>query len=120
MHLVGFIIRIYHDAWSPERQIHVGMFSFQQVQFVGHKLVLFLSTARKTYISQIVSTFICHTQRLGLTCIGAPKEVVALRNLSLRTKCNCAVSLTLLEVVRLPHVDADQGHQLQLRQTLPC
>ena len=20
MHLVGFIIRIYHDAWSPERQ----------------------------------------------------------------------------------------------------
>ena len=21
MHLVGFIIRIYHDAWSPERQI---------------------------------------------------------------------------------------------------
>jgi len=22
MHLVGFIIRIYHDARSPERQIH--------------------------------------------------------------------------------------------------
>ena len=21
MHLVGFIIRIYHDAWSPERQV---------------------------------------------------------------------------------------------------
>jgi len=21
VHLVGFIIRIYHDAWSPERQI---------------------------------------------------------------------------------------------------
>jgi len=21
MHLVGFIIRIYHDAWSPERRI---------------------------------------------------------------------------------------------------
>jgi len=23
VHLVGFIIRIYHDARSPERQIHV-------------------------------------------------------------------------------------------------
>ena len=22
-HLVGFIIRIYYDAWSPERQIQV-------------------------------------------------------------------------------------------------
>ena len=24
MHLVGFIVRIYHDARSPERQIHIG------------------------------------------------------------------------------------------------
>jgi len=23
VHLVGFIIRIYHDARSPERQIHI-------------------------------------------------------------------------------------------------
>ena len=23
MHLIGFIIRIYHDARSPERQIHI-------------------------------------------------------------------------------------------------
>jgi len=23
VHLVGFIIRIYHDAWSPERQIRL-------------------------------------------------------------------------------------------------
>jgi len=21
VHLVGFIVRIYHDAWSPQRQI---------------------------------------------------------------------------------------------------
>jgi len=27
LHLVGFIIRIYHDAWSPERQIQ-NMFLF--------------------------------------------------------------------------------------------
>ena len=25
VHLVGFIIRIYHDAWSPERQINTGI-----------------------------------------------------------------------------------------------
>jgi len=25
VHLVGFIIRIYHDAWSPERQIQKWM-----------------------------------------------------------------------------------------------
>ena len=24
MHLAGFITRIYHDARSPERQIHIG------------------------------------------------------------------------------------------------
>jgi len=23
LHLVGFIIRIYHDAWSPESQINL-------------------------------------------------------------------------------------------------
>ena len=26
--LVGFIIRIYHDAWSPERQIHEHLFDY--------------------------------------------------------------------------------------------
>jgi hypothetical protein len=41
-------------------------------------------------------------------------------NLSVRTEFHCALSLTLLEVVRLPYVDADQSHQLQLGQTLPC
>jgi len=25
VHLVGFIIRIYHDAWSPERQIQMSL-----------------------------------------------------------------------------------------------
>jgi len=30
MHLVGFIIRIYHDARSPERQT---------VSYMGHKLI---------------------------------------------------------------------------------
>ena len=28
MHLVGFIIRVYHDARSPERQIHIESYSF--------------------------------------------------------------------------------------------
>ena len=23
MHLVSFIIRIYHDAWSPESQVYI-------------------------------------------------------------------------------------------------
>ena len=32
MHLVGFIIRIYHDARSPERQIHT--VGWQYVQLV--------------------------------------------------------------------------------------
>ena len=27
MHLVGFIIRVYHDARSPERQIHIESYS---------------------------------------------------------------------------------------------
>jgi len=26
VHLAGFIIRIYHDAWSSEYQIHMEMF----------------------------------------------------------------------------------------------
>ena len=29
VHLVGFIIRIYHDARSPERQIHTKLFGIQ-------------------------------------------------------------------------------------------
>jgi len=28
VHLVGFIIRIYHDARLPERQIHVCLFDY--------------------------------------------------------------------------------------------
>ena len=30
MHLAGFIIRIYHDAWSPERQITKNMSTLKQ------------------------------------------------------------------------------------------
>ena len=52
-------------------------------------------------------------------CIVAERSGYGLKFVC-KAKFNCAVSLTLLEVVRLPHVDADQGHQLQLRQTLPC
>jgi len=48
VHLVGFIIRIYHDAWSPERQINVqvhgslGQFPFNHVEilaFVPYSLI---------------------------------------------------------------------------------
>ena len=35
MHLVGFTIRIYHDARSPERQNHIRTeFQFDEVSYV--------------------------------------------------------------------------------------
>jgi len=30
--LVGFIIRIYHDAWSPERQIHLCFYAARLIK----------------------------------------------------------------------------------------
>ena len=37
MHLVGFIIRIYHDAQSPERQTRLKMFTYGQEQRLSAK-----------------------------------------------------------------------------------
>ena len=34
MHVVGFIIRIYHDAWLPERQITKNMSTLKQDDIV--------------------------------------------------------------------------------------
>ena len=32
MHLVGFIIRIFHDAWSPERRIESRLYCTVKLQ----------------------------------------------------------------------------------------
>ena len=34
MHVVGFIIRIYHDAWSPER-LMLGLLKFFGLEVIG-------------------------------------------------------------------------------------
>ena len=38
MHLVGFIIRIYHDAWSPEHKITKNMSTLKQDDSVEGRL----------------------------------------------------------------------------------
>ena len=45
MHLVGFIIRIYHDARSPERQTHFKIESFSAVQTTLF-LIIFIKYTR--------------------------------------------------------------------------
>ena len=41
MHLVGFIIRIYHDAWSPECQNYITHVHSQLATTVNNALALF-------------------------------------------------------------------------------
>ena len=48
MHLVGFIIRIYHDARSPERQIHGKVYRVGGLSFT-------VSTLKYVQIYTIVS-----------------------------------------------------------------
>ena len=36
MHLVGFIIRIYHDARSPERQIKIVVVTITRLKFLHY------------------------------------------------------------------------------------
>jgi len=48
VHLVGFIIRIYHDARSPERQIYRNVFENRKnetfFKFVSNTFFIFLLT----------------------------------------------------------------------------
>ena len=58
MHLVGFIIRIYHDARSPERQIHHLKSTFfylyrKKSVIVTRKLLLLLSSSSSSLLQSV-------------------------------------------------------------------
>ena len=57
MHLVGFIIRIYHDARSPERQTHKRETSTAPV---GHELAIPASERPQTHTLDLAATGIGH------------------------------------------------------------
>ena len=60
MHLVGFIIRVYHDAWSSECQMHCFIFCFSiliyTILLTVHYKCLIVQYARvKTFLWSISS-----------------------------------------------------------------
>ena len=66
MHLVGFIIRIYHDARSPERQTEQGILKISNFSFIctspnirQFQVKLFLSnTVVFLFLGSVCSTFL--------------------------------------------------------------
>jgi len=42
VHLAGFIIRIYHDARSPERHIHTSITNVQNTNFLNNPTYLLI------------------------------------------------------------------------------
>ena len=71
MHLVGFIIRIYHDARSPERQIE--QVTFVNISVSRHAVnVIVFTLVRKVYhsLTQIFTKRIFQSSVADFSCNG--------------------------------------------------
>jgi len=60
MHLVGFIIRIYHDARSPDRQIHPMVYLVKLGQFVPNWATVMNFTTNYLHDVFVLSIIIIH------------------------------------------------------------
>ena len=74
-HLVGFIIRIYHDARSPERQIHCLQFTHLNRGSVGFTRLSHGSTAQerlRTPILQVASSDDSYATIANISSVPVP------------------------------------------------